>query len=113
MDERVVCVPITPQGLVDLRWGRAARVALATVDTEGHVTSWQEREVGWDRTHDLHGEGSHHAAIARFLKEEGVRIVVAHHMGPPMQHMLERMGVQVHLGAEGPARQAVEERMKG
>lgn len=44
--------------------------------------------------------------MARFLNEHHVEAVLADHMGPPMVHMLERMGVQVLLGAVANAREA-------
>ncbi len=101
-----VCVPVDEDGAVDPRWGRARRVAVAEVD-HGVVSSWQEHEVGWDVSHDTVGEGSHHASVARFLREQQVDVVVASHMGPGMEHMLDRLGVTVRLGAAGSARQAV------
>ncbi len=100
------CVPVTEDGRVDPRWGRAARVAIAEV-RDGGVTTWQVFDVGWDVAHDEGPEGSHHARVARFLREQGVTVVVAEHMGPPMARMLERMGIDVRLGAAGDARQAV------
>ncbi len=102
----VLCVPVTVDGSVDPRWGRASRVAVvqATGDTISH---WQEFEVGWDVEHDTGGEGAHHARVARFLIDHHVEAVVANHMGPGMQHMVERMGVVLHMGAEGDARAAV------
>jgi predicted Fe-Mo cluster-binding NifX family protein len=103
----VVCVPVTLEGQIDPRWGRAARVAVAEVE-DGRVVAWQEHDVGWDRTHDAQGEGRHHADVARFLLDHGVQAVVAEHMGPPMRNMLERMGLACHLGASGTARAAVE-----
>ena len=101
-----VCVPVRPDGQLDPRWGRAAAVAVARVES-GAVVSWDEFPVGWDALHDVGTEGGHHARIARFLIEHGVQAVVAGHMGPPMQQMLERMQLGVHLGASGDAREAV------
>lgn len=102
----IVCVPVTPAGEIDPRWGRAARVAIADV-RDGVVARWEEIEVSWDAAHDMGSEGSHHARVARFLQEHGTEVVVAHHMGDPMLHMLEAMGVHVRLGASGDARRAV------
>jgi predicted Fe-Mo cluster-binding NifX family protein len=102
----IVCVPVTPAGEIDPRWGRAARVAVADL-RDGGIARWEEIEVGWDTAHDMGTEGSHHARVARFLQEHAAEIVVAHHMGDPMVHMLESMGVQVRLGAHGDARHAV------
>ncbi len=39
-------------------------------------------------------------------QEHHIEAVVANHMGMPMVHMLERMGVKVRLGAMGDAREA-------
>jgi predicted Fe-Mo cluster-binding NifX family protein len=101
----VVCVPVTPEGLVDPRWGRADRVAIATVGEAG-IEDWQEFAVGWDSLHDSGSEGSHHARVARFLRDHEVEAVVAHHMGEGMRHMLEKMGLTVRLGASGSARES-------
>jgi predicted Fe-Mo cluster-binding NifX family protein len=101
-----VCIPVTPDGSVGGGWGRAARVAVARVDA-GRILGWTEVDVRWDVLHDEGPEGGHHARIARFLLDQGVQVVVAGHMGPPMAHMLERMGIAVHLDADGDARGAV------
>lgn len=100
-----VCIPVTTEGLIDPRWGRADRVAITEV-TAGRIGAWHEYEVRWDSLHDAGTEGSHHARVARFLQEHQVQAVVANHMGEPMVHMLERMGVKVWLGAAGDARAA-------
>ena len=102
----VVCVPVTTEGLVDPRWGRADRVALADV-TENGIGDWQEHDVGWSVLHGEGTEGSHHARVARFLRDHQVEAVVADHMGAPMAHMLQQMGLKVRLGAGGDAREAV------
>lgn len=101
-----VCVPVTEDGQVGPAWGKAARLAVADL-TDGVITQWQEFEVGWDRTHGEGAEGAHHARIARFLLDRDVEAVVADHMGPPMQNMLHKMGLRVHLDAAGDARAAV------
>ncbi len=100
-----ICVPVTTDGQIDSRWGRAARVAVADV-RDGRVSAWEEYEVGWDRLHDVTTEGSHHARVARFLLEHNVEAVIADHMGAGMQQMLQKMGVAVQLGAAGEARAA-------
>jgi len=102
----IVCVPVRTDGQLDPRWGRAARVAVVRVEA-GAISGWEEFEVGWDALHDVGTEGGHHARIARFLLEHGIQAVVAGHMGPPMQQMLERMQLGVHLDASGDAREAV------
>ncbi len=102
----IIAVPVTPDGQVDPRWGRAARVAVARLD-EGRIVAWDEHDVRWDELHDAGTEGGHHARIARFVMDQGITTVVANHMGPPMVQMLGRMGIDVRLGAAGSARLAV------
>jgi predicted Fe-Mo cluster-binding NifX family protein len=102
----VICVPVTIDGQVDPRWGRAARVAVAEV-RGGAVVAWQEFDVAWDRLHDQTAGGGHHARVARFLRGAKVETVVASHMGGEMAHMLDRMGIRVSLGNGGDARLAV------
>jgi predicted Fe-Mo cluster-binding NifX family protein len=101
----VICVPVTTEGMIDPRWGRADRVAITEATRDG-IGVWQEYDVGWNALHDAGTEGSHHARVARFLQEHHVEAVVANHMGPPMVNMLVRMGLKVWLGARGDARQA-------
>ena len=102
----IICAPVTQAGEIDPRWGKAARVAVTDVQ-DGAFASWEEIEVGWDVLHDAGTEGGHHARVARFLQEHGAEVVVAHHMGDPMLHMLAAMGVDVRLGASGNAQSAV------
>lgn len=101
----IVCLAVTQEGLVGPRWGRAERVAVAEVSQSG-IEGWNEFDVGWDHLHDSGTEGGHHARIARFLREHKVEAVVAGHMGPDMEHMLGKMGIEVRLGAAGGAREA-------
>lgn len=101
----VVCVPVTRDGSVDPRWGRADRVAVAEVTPDG-IGDWREFDVGWGTLHDQGAEGSHHARVVRFLLEHHVEAVVVDHMGEPMMRTLRRMGLEVHTGAGGDARQA-------
>src|SRR5215470_17566915 len=102
----IVCVPVTRDGLVDPRWGRADHVAVARI-TAVTIDEWREFDVGWGKLHDSGPEGTHHARIARFLREHEVTRVVAGHMGPPMGNMLRKMGIEVRLGATGNAPDAV------
>ncbi len=101
-----VCIPVTSDGGIDRRWGRASRVAVATV-SGGRITDWREIEVGWDVAHDAGTEGSHHARVARFLRDQQVHVVVADHMGDGMTRMLATMGIRTALGADGDAHGAV------
>jgi predicted Fe-Mo cluster-binding NifX family protein len=102
----IVCVPVYDDGTIDPRWGRADRLAVADVRS-GEVVRWDEVEVSWNELHDQGTEGSHHARVVRFLRDHDIAVVVAGHMGDPMVHTLEKMGLQVHLGAAGDARTAV------
>jgi len=102
----IVCVPVTPDGQVDPRWGRAARVAVARLEG-GAIAAWDEHDVAWDVLHDVGTEGGHHARVARFLIDHGVQVVVAGHMGPPMVQMLGNMRIIARQGATGDARAAV------
>jgi predicted Fe-Mo cluster-binding NifX family protein len=102
----VICVPVTPDGAIDPRWGRAARVSVMRIE-DGTILSAEEHDVAWDALHDTGTEGGHHARIARFVREHGVDVVVADHMGPPMVHMLGEMKIRTVLGATGDARAAV------
>jgi predicted Fe-Mo cluster-binding NifX family protein len=100
-----VCVPVTADGQVDLRWGRAERVAVAEV-TAGEIRGWQEFPVGWGTLHDQGTEGAHHARVARFLRDNQVQAVAVHHVGPGMQRMLDSMSVRAVTGLGGDARSA-------
>ena len=100
-----VCVPITADGQVDPRWGRAGRVALAEV-ADGEIRDWQEFMVGWSTLHDQGTEGAHHARVARFLQDNQVQVIAVHHVGPGMQRMLGSMAIRVVAGLGGDARSA-------
>lgn len=104
-DPMRVCIPVTGDGDVAHSWGRAPRVALADVQ-DGSLLAWEEIDVAWDKLHDETTEGGHHARVARFLRDHRVEVVAAGHMGEPMVHTLERLGIAVHLGIAGDARQA-------
>lgn len=81
-------------------------MAIAEVTAPGAIDSWEELDVGWGSLRETGAEGTHHARIARFLREHRVEAVVAGHMGAPGEHMLGKMGIAVRLGAAGPARDA-------
>ncbi len=100
-----VCVPIGPGGVVGQRWGKADRVAVADI-TSGAISSWEEFDVGWDVLHDQGTEGSHHARVVKFLRDNRVEVVAAPHVGPGMVRMLDTMGVRLVTGAAGDARTA-------
>lgn len=103
----IVCVPVNADGSIDPRWGRADRIAVAEV-IAGEVVRWQDVDVSWSELHDQGGEGAHHARVVRFLRDNDVEVVLAGHMGEPMVHTLDKMGLRVQLGAAGDARAAVQ-----
>jgi predicted Fe-Mo cluster-binding NifX family protein len=100
-----VCVPITAEGQVDPRWGRADRVAVASV-ADGQIAGWQEFTAGWGTLHDVGTEGAHHARVARFLRDNQVQAVAVRHVGPGMQRMLGSMAIRLVDGLGGDARSA-------
>lgn len=102
----IVCVPITSDGQVDHRWGRADWIAVANIN-DGEIENWQEFEVSWSRLHDDGTPARHHARVARFLRESHVDAVIAHHVGEGMVRMLNTMGLPMYLEATGDARAAV------
>ena len=101
-----VCAPVTKEGMIDPRWGKADWVAVAQV-AGGEIRSWQEIEVSWSRLHDEGTPGSHHARVVTFLREHQIEAVVADHMGDGMVRTLAAMGLPTHMGAAGDARAAV------
>lgn len=111
MSLRIVAIPVTPDGGVEQRWGRAPRIAVARVE-DGAITSWEEHAVGWDVAHDTGTEGSHHARVVRFLREHGVTHVVVDHMGAPMQQTLGKMGITIVPAGSARARDAVERALR-
>jgi len=102
----IICAPVTNEGTIDPRWGKADWVALADV-ADGEIVSWQEVEVSWSRLHDEGTPGSHHARVVTFLRDHHVEAVVVNHMGDGMVRMLDTMSLPVHMGAAGDARAAV------
>lgn len=102
----ILTVPVTSQGQVDTRFGKAETMAVATV-TDGDITDWQLHEVGWDVLHDQGEHGQHHARIVRFLKENRVQRVLFAHAGQPMLHTMAKMGLELVQVAQMDAREAV------
>ncbi|MCL2782595.1 MAG: dinitrogenase iron-molybdenum cofactor [Propionibacteriaceae bacterium] len=86
--------------------GRAHAMAVADVQ-DGRIVSWKEEVVGWDISHDeASSHGAHHARIVTFMRENNVQAVVTGHIGPPMAHTLDLMGIALVVGVEGPAQGA-------
>lgn len=81
-------------------------VAVATREDDRRISDWVVHRVGWDVAHDEGTEGSHHARIVRFLRENEVDAVVVDHMGAGMQHTLDKMDIPVLPALSQDARQA-------
>ena len=73
---------------------------------DGEIREWQEFTVAWGTLHDQGTEGSHHARVARFLRDNQVKAIAVHHVGPGMQRMLGSMAIRVVDGLGGDARSA-------
>ena len=101
----IIAIPVDADDQVAHGWGRAPAIALATV-TDGQITDWQVHDVRWDVAHDEGTEGSHHARIARFLREHGIEAIAVDHVGAGMHRMLPSMGVRIADGLVGDARDA-------
>ncbi|MDO4411799.1 NifB/NifX family molybdenum-iron cluster-binding protein [Cutibacterium sp.] len=106
-----VMIPVRPDGSVEPRFGKAPMVAVAHVDDNGHITKWQTFDVEWDRLHDEGTEGSHHARIVRFLRDQKVAACVATHAGMGMQRTLAAMKIPLLAATLPDARESVEQAM--
>lgn len=62
---------------------------------------------------ELQGMQHNHAGIAGFLKEQGVRVILAGGMGAPMQQALKLHGFDLFCGVSGPALEAIEAFLRG
>lgn len=95
----VICATMVGDDTVGGGFGKARRVAVAQAEGDG----WQVShvDVRWDLQHDQVADGLHHAQIARFLRDQGVNVVVTGHMGDGMLRMLDSMKIKVFSG-EGP-----------
>ncbi len=102
----ILTVPVTEEGLVDVKFGKAVTMAVATVVDE-QITRWHLHEVGWDVLHDEGGHGQHHARIVRFLKDNEVQRVLFAHMGQPMLNTINKMGLELVQVGPMDAREAV------
>lgn len=101
----IVAVPVTEDGSVDHRWGKADQVAIADI-SDDKIQAWEVYDVGWHRQHDAAGHGRHHATIVRFLLDNKVQAVVIDHAGASMINTMQKMGLKIILDASGPAREA-------
>jgi len=51
--------------------------------------------------------------IPRFLKEQGVKVIIAYGMGWRAREFFSSLGIEVVVGAEGRVKQVVESFIKG
>lgn len=84
--------------------GRASIVTVAEVDADG-IQAWEEHAVPWRKRHDAEPHGTHHDSILAFVRQEGVRAIVADHVGAPMRSQLADLGITVfeHGGIDARA----------
>lgn len=101
----IVGISITPDGDVGGGLGRAQTMAVADV-RDGEVVSWTEVHVGWGDLHDTGPEGTHHARIVRFVRENGLEGVVTSGLGEGMRRTMGKLGVIVRTDLQGDARAA-------
>jgi predicted Fe-Mo cluster-binding NifX family protein len=106
MNDMTIAIPVTAEGTVFERLGKAPLVATCVL-RDGTVTDWTEHAVGWDQTYGVDVMGNHHARVMRFMKEHGVTTVVAADVCDSMRRALQAQGVIVHDGRTGDARAAV------
>ncbi len=62
---------------------------------------------------EVQGMQHNHSGIAGFLKEQGVEVILAGGMGPPMQQALKMQGFELYCGVSGPAVPAIEAFLRG
>ncbi len=101
----IIAIPVTEDGQVDPRFGKAQDVAIAEVNGS-KVDSWEVHRVAWGELHDQGTHGSHHARIVRFLLDHAVEAVVINHCGAPMMNTMQKMGLTIAVNATGPAKEA-------
>lgn len=101
-----LCAPIADDGMINRRWCKTRRVAVADV-RGGEISRWQEFDVGWDRLHDEGPHEDHHERMATFLRDHTVNIIVIDHIGSCLSAALTRLDIAVHPGASGQARDAI------
>lgn len=103
----IIATPCTAEGQSAHAWGRAHWIGVAELDDQHELTSFTVHEVRWDELHDEGTEGSHHARIVRFLKEQGIEAVVVDHMGPGMQRVMHTMGIPLLPASPGDAQASI------
>lgn len=106
MNDMTIAIPVTAEGAVFERLGKAPFVATCVL-RDGEVTGWTEHAVGWDQTYGVDVMGNHHARVMRFMQDNEVTDVVAADVCDNMRRSLEAKGVSLHADHAGDARAAV------
>ncbi|MCI1675856.1 MAG: hypothetical protein LKK54_04660 [Ancrocorticia sp.] len=105
-----IAIPVTPDGQIDPRFGKAHDVAVTEVNEDGsEILSWDVHQVNWDELHDSSPHGTHHGRIVRFLIDNGIEAVIINHAGGPMMNTLSKMGMIIVTEAEGDAQELTRE----
>ncbi|WP_339063671.1 NifB/NifX family molybdenum-iron cluster-binding protein [Tepidibacillus marianensis] len=116
-----VAVAVLPNGMVNAHFGRANKLALATIEN-GQISNWEEIEVPFAETHGDHDHGhdhnhdhhdhhhapDHHEGIKNLLVEQEVDMVLLDHAGPGMQKVINETTIKIVVGAKGNAREVVQ-----
>jgi len=116
-----VAVAVLPNGMVNAHFGRANKLALATVEN-GQISKWEEVEVPFAESHgdhdhhhdhdhhdhEHHHAPDHHEGIKNFLVEQGVDMVLLDHAGPGMQKVMNETDIKIVVGAKGNAKEVVQ-----
>ncbi len=104
----IIAIPVTPEGQVDVKFGKAHWVALAEVNADGtETTNWTVEEVNWDELHDSSPHGTHHGRIVRFLSDNNAEAVIINRAGASMLNTMAKMGLVIVTEAEGDAKEIV------
>lgn len=124
-----VAVAVLPNGMINSHFGRAEKIALATIENK-QIVDWQELEVPFADTHEDHGhhqhdhhdhdhdhhQHNHHhhgpghvKGIKAFLVDQHVDLVLLDHAGPGMRTIQNEIEIKVVVGAKGNAKEAVQE----
>jgi predicted Fe-Mo cluster-binding NifX family protein len=102
-ERMIVAVPYL-QGNINAHFG-STRAFMVAETADGKVS----KAV----VYEIQGMQHNHAGIAGFLKEQGVNVIIAGGMGPPMQQALKMQGFDLYCGVQGPAVAAVEAFLRG
>ncbi len=118
-----VAVAVLPNGNINAHFGRANKLAIATVE-EKQIAGWEEIEVPFASTHGEHNhdhehdhnhnhEHHQHAPVHResikdFLVNHHVNVVLLEHAGPGMQLVQEQTDIKIVVGAQGDAKSAIQ-----